>query len=69
MTLTFIVENVVGVVRCSVCGGSVVEVSEEALPRVVDGEEGAGRGGRVVRVAEGGAALIGVGRRSRQFLT
>ena len=69
MTLTFIVENVVGVVGCSVCGGGVVEVSEEALSRVVDGEEGAGRGRRVVRVAERGAVLIGVERWSRQFLT
>ena len=52
MTLTFIVENVVRIVGCSVGGGGVVEVSEEALSRVVDGEEGAGRGRRVVRVAE-----------------
>ena len=65
MTLTFIVENVVGIVRCSIGGGGVVEVAEKALSRVVDGEEGAGRGRRVVRVAERGAVLFRVGRRSR----
>ena len=40
----------------------------QALLGAVDGEEGAGRVGRIVRVAEGGALLIVVSGRPRQFL-
>ena len=57
--LTFVVEDRVRVVGARVGGGgSVVEIAEEALPGGFDGEEGAGRAGRIMRVAEGGALLL-----------
>ena len=67
--LTFVVEDCVRVVGGRVGGGcAVVEIAKETLPGAVNGEEGAGRGGRIVRVAEGGALLIVVSGRPRQFL-